>query len=57
MKSRLLTQPKSAFTVVSLASQILLLLGELDCDSSERISRRKFFHFGMENILLESLAG
>ncbi len=48
-------QLESAFTVVSLASENILLLGELRRDSSEHFSRRKFFQFKMENILLESV--
>jgi hypothetical protein len=48
---------ESASTVVPLAPQNILLLGELSRDSSECFSRRKFFQFKMENILLESPGG
>jgi hypothetical protein len=54
-KRRLPPPLESAFTVVLLASENILLLGELSRDSSERFSRRKFFQFKMENIFLESV--
>jgi len=57
MKRQLPSQLESASTVVPLASQNFLLLGELSRDSSECFSRRKFFQFKMENILLESPVG
>jgi len=57
MKHQLPPQLESASTVVPLASQNFLLLGELSRNSSERLSRRKFFQFKMENILLESPVG
>jgi len=54
-KRRLLPPLETAFTGLSLASKTTLQLGELSCDSSGRFSRRKFFKFETENILLESL--
>jgi hypothetical protein len=57
MKRQMPPQLEFAFTVAPLASQNFLLLGELSRDSSERFSRRKFFQFKMENILLESPVG
>jgi hypothetical protein len=53
---RLPSHLKSALTAAPLATKILFLLGELSRDSSERFSRRKFFCFAIENILLESMA-